>query len=57
MFMDYNGTFSSIMERKEGKYVFREATYEFYRFYKEISKFAELNNSIGVKNGIYWTCE
>jgi len=45
--MDFNGAFSSIMERKEDKYLFWELTYEFwmnYGFYRENTEFTELNN-------------
>jgi len=47
MFMDCKGAFSSIMMRKEDKYVFWEPTHEFgidYVFYRENSKFVEFNS-------------
>jgi len=47
MFMDLNGALSSNVNRKEHKYVFWELMYELWinnEFYKENTKFSELNN-------------
>jgi len=64
--LDCNEAFSLALERKEDNYGFWEPTYEFeliMDFTKKIPSLVSLiayvmfNNSLGLGNYIYWTCE
>ena len=45
--MEFNRAFSSIMERKEDKYVSWEHIYELWTLQKKTSKFNEFNSFYG----------
>jgi len=58
IFMGFNGAFSSIMERKEDKYIFWEYIYELWTLQRKIPSLVSLiapmvfNDSFGVENYI-----
>ena len=58
--MGFNRAFNSIMKRNEDKYVLWEYIYELWTLQRKIpSLIASMifNDSFGVENYVYWTCE